>query len=109
MIRPLQVSLVALALLLSLPVTAANYTIYVPSRVQSGAETVEVYVPKFFEAHDGLAGRALVDASWKELSDALPKALKRIQMMPQSAVKVALTASTCYKKHTPIPTWMRSF
>ena len=40
------------------------------------------------------------------------KALQRGQfdwLHSPISVKVELTASTCYKKHTPIPTWMRSF
>ena len=64
---------------------AGTYLFFVPEALQLGGPAEEVYTPKGFGAHDGLAGAALVDASLKELSAFLPEALD---------VKVSVRGST---------------
>jgi|GEM_PF-1412254 len=47
---------------------AGEYQYYVPLTVSHSGKNMEVYMPQTFKAHDGLAGKALVDASMNELA-----------------------------------------
>ena len=68
--------LVLLALV-AWPTTSAQasaYFVFTPEAVQLGAQAREVYTPRTFEAHAGLGGPALIDASMSELKRLLPDA-----------------------------------
>ncbi|MEZ4268018.1 MAG: HEAT repeat domain-containing protein [Myxococcota bacterium] len=65
-------SLALAALLAAAPASyAASYLIYAPASVDVGGAVSEVYVPRSFDASDGLAGSALVDAAMAELGRVL--------------------------------------
>jgi HEAT repeat protein len=59
---------------------AATYLIFVPSPIVVGGVSQEVYGVQTFEAHDGLSGPALADASLLELGRLLPDGLKGLEV-----------------------------
>ena len=63
----LKLSLLAAFLLLAPAVGATTYFVYVPTPASVGGVAGEIYTVTGFEAHDGLSGAALVDASIAEL------------------------------------------
>ena len=68
------------------PASAATYVFYGPGSANVGGASTEVYVPATFEAHEGLAGAALVDASLKELGTLLGEELKSINVVFKGTV-----------------------
>lgn len=60
--------------------SAADYLVYVPVSLGQGGGTLDAYAVRTFQAHDGLAGAALVDASLAELEKHLGEDMKALQV-----------------------------
>jgi len=63
----LKIALLVALVLLAPAALATTYFVYVPTSAAIGGVAGEIYTVRGFEAHDGLAGPALVDASLAEL------------------------------------------